>query len=342
MVLYSLLVVGLLAVGLLIERRPFPFRSGPAFIVLSEIGLLWGLWFFAFGGPADPGGAGFDFLSYWGISLDDPYRFAFGPVDQVGAFRYAPPIAFVLAPLGALPFKVFAFGLTILLFATLVFLAGRYALVVLAFPPVVISIWQGNIDLLLAASVALGLRYPGTWAFGILTKVTPGIGLLWFVVRREWRSLAIALGVTAAIALPTILLRPDLWSRWLAALLQTGSLPDQYASLLPIRLAIGAALIIFAARTERAWILGIAIALAQPPVVLRGFTVAVASVYLATHRESLATVQTGRSASRGGPPSVLGTENTGAPIQVGLEVPSSTGVSVGTVDSRSSTSQRTL
>ena len=32
------------------------------------------------------------------------------------------------------------------------------------------------------------------WAFVLLTKVTPGMGLLWFVVRREWRALLIAYG----------------------------------------------------------------------------------------------------------------------------------------------------
>ena len=36
-----------------------------------------------------------------------------------------------------------------------------------------------------------------SWAFVLLTKVTPGIGLLWFAIRRRWRDLAIALGVTA-------------------------------------------------------------------------------------------------------------------------------------------------
>ena len=43
-------------------------------------------------------------------------------------------------------------------------------------------------------AIVLGFRWPFTWAFVLLTKVTPGVGLLWFAVRREWRSLAIALG----------------------------------------------------------------------------------------------------------------------------------------------------
>ena len=55
----------------------------------------------------------------------------------------------------------------------------------------------------------LGFRYPWTWGFVLLTKVTPGIGLLWFAVRREWRALAIALGVTGVIvAVSLVLDRP--------------------------------------------------------------------------------------------------------------------------------------
>ena len=46
----------------------------------------------------------------------------------------------------------------------------------------------GNISLLLAVAIVVGFRWPAAWAFVLLTKVTPGIGLLWFVVRREWRS----------------------------------------------------------------------------------------------------------------------------------------------------------
>ena len=57
----------------------------------------------------------------------------------------------------------------------------------------------GNIHLLLAAAIVLGFRWPWTWSLVLLTKITPGIGLLWFVVRREWRNLTIALGGTAAI-----------------------------------------------------------------------------------------------------------------------------------------------
>ena len=67
----------------------------------------------------------------------------------------------------------------------------------------------------------LGFRYPWTWAFVLLTKVTPGLGLVWFAVRREWRALAIALGVTAAIVAVSLVLDRQLWSEWISFLSAT-------------------------------------------------------------------------------------------------------------------------
>ena len=55
----------------------------------------------------------------------------------------------------------------------------------------------------MAAAIALGFRYPAAWSFLLLTKVTPGIGLVWFAVRREWRPLAIALGFTGGSSWPS-------------------------------------------------------------------------------------------------------------------------------------------
>ena len=51
----------------------------------------------------------------------------------------------------------------------------------------VVELSGGNISLLLAVAMVIGFRWPAAWAFVILTKVTPGIGLLWFAVRRAWR-----------------------------------------------------------------------------------------------------------------------------------------------------------
>jgi hypothetical protein len=81
-----------------------------------------------------------------------------------------------------------------------VFMAGPFTLPAIMLPPIADEITLGNIHAFMGLAVIAGLRWPGFWAFMLLTKVTPGVGLLWFVFRREWRSLAIAIGVTAAIA----------------------------------------------------------------------------------------------------------------------------------------------
>ena len=63
-----------------------------------------------------------------------------------------------------------------LLLGTALWLGGRRFLWVLAFPPVALELYHGNVHLLLAAMIVLGFRYPGLWAFGVFTKATPASG----------------------------------------------------------------------------------------------------------------------------------------------------------------------
>ena len=105
-----------------------------------------------------------------------------------------------------------------LLIVALAWTAGRLSLPLLLLQPVVASIALGNIEILMAAAIVAGFRYPATWSFILLSKVTPGVGLVWFAVRREWRSLGIALGVTAIIVAVSFVLAPQLWADWLALL----------------------------------------------------------------------------------------------------------------------------
>ena len=117
-----------------------------------------------------------------------------------------------------------------------------------------LGLYHGNIDLFIAAAVALGFRYPWTWGFVLLTKVTPGVGLLWFAVRREWRALAIALGVTGAIVAVSLAVNPQLWNEWFTFLgeAEQGRTVEQFQIGLPLwaRLAAAAALVVWGARTE--------------------------------------------------------------------------------------------
>ena len=66
----------------------------------------------------------------------------------------------------------------------------------------------------IAAAIVIGFRYPVAWAFPLLTKVAPGVGLLWFVMRKEWRNLGIAVASTVAIAAVSAVVAPQLWHDW--------------------------------------------------------------------------------------------------------------------------------
>ncbi|HYI21777.1 MAG TPA: glycosyltransferase family 87 protein [Candidatus Limnocylindrales bacterium] len=223
---------------------------------------------------------GYDAYSYWSIDFNDLYGRAMNNNFALGAFRYAPPIAYLFGPLGALPWWLFLWLWAALMLAIIFWLSGRWALVVLALPPIALELYHGNVHLLMAAAIALGFRYPWTWAFVLMTKVSPGIGVLWFAFRREWRSLAIALGVTAAISLGTYVVAPHYWSEWVASIFSNLSEPQFFSvpPAAPLRLPLAVVLLFWGARTDRPWTVAIAATLALPIIWPHGLTVALAAI----------------------------------------------------------------
>ena len=140
-------------------------------------------------------------------------------------------------------------------------------------PAVAIELNAANVNLLIVAAVLVGFRHPWAWAFVVLTKVTPGIGMLWFAVRREWRHFAIALGATMAIAAASLLFAPQLWREYVAGL---GGSPDGSIWLIWWRLPLAALVVVWGARNDHRWALIVAVFLALPrwyflsPVILVG------------------------------------------------------------------------
>ena len=223
---------------------------------------------------------GYDAFSYWSIDLHDLYGRTVANNFDLGAFRYAPPIALLFAPLGWLPWWLFLWLWGAVMIGTTLWLGGRWGLVLLALPPVALELYHGNVHLLMAAAIALGFRHPWTWSFVLLTKVTPGVGLLWFAVRREWRSLAIAIGVTLVISVASALLAPHYWRDWIASLVSNLNEP-QYYSVPPsalIRLPLAALLVVWGARTDRPWTVAIAATLGLPILWPHGLCVALAAI----------------------------------------------------------------
>jgi uncharacterized protein YjeT (DUF2065 family) len=208
-----------------------------------------------------------DALCYYGF---DPKNIW----DPNGCFLYSPPVAQVMGVIQTLmPFETFTFLLRAAETAVLAIVTGPALFFSLFIPAVAIELNAVNINLLIVGAVLIGFRYPFAWAFIILTKLSPGVGLLWFAVRREWRNLAIAVGATVLIAGGSFLLAPDLWRQYIE---QLGREPDDSIFVIGWRLPLAALVVIWGARTNRRWTMIVAVFLAMPrwyfltPVILVG------------------------------------------------------------------------
>jgi hypothetical protein len=217
---------------------------------------------------------GFDALSYWVYSIADPYKLVHG---TMGSFVYSPVAARLFQLDSLIPFWQFVWLWSAVLVATAIWLGGRRWLWVLAFPPVAFELYHGNVHLLIAAAIALGFRYPAAWSFVLLTKVTPGVGLIWFLVRREWRSLAIALGVTAVLVAISLAVDFPLWQQWIdkELLVSLRQPPDQPQIAIPLllRLPAAALLVGWGGLTNRKWTVPVAAAIAMPVLWVSAFSV---------------------------------------------------------------------
>ena len=224
-----------------------------------------------------PGTAG---LVYWGANLDHLYEGS--TVGGANAYLYSPAFAQIFAVIGGLPRGVFVVCWTLFLAAVAVWLARPWpaSLLVLALP-VSQDVLIGNIHVLLAAAIVLGFRWSAAWVVPLLTKVTPGVGLLWFLARREWRNLTVALVTTAVVAGASFAVAPQLWFDWIALLRHDGGNGGQY--LLP-RLAAAALVVLWGAMTDRPWAVPLAAMLALPVVWMDSFAMLLGCVALGPRR----------------------------------------------------------
>lgn len=222
-------------------------------------------------------------LTGLGVALWIPYILAFplaldahayflGKYGELGggdAYLYSPAFSQAIEPLRWLGWDGFRLVWQGLNLAALAVLAGPLTGLLLFVRPVAFEINLGNIHLLLAAAIVAGFRFPALWSFVLLTKVTPGVGLLWFAVRREWRSLGIALGATAAIAALSFIIDPQAWLGWAGVLAHPGEADGQYLLIsapLEWRLAAAALIVAWGARTDRRWTVLVGAFIALPAV----------------------------------------------------------------------------
>ena len=214
-----------------------------------------------------------DSHAYWVVNPADPYRDArLGGVD---AFLYAPAVAQLLAPFTHLPFEFFRVLLGAVSLGALAAAGAAYTLVV---PGVMEDLVRGNIHVLLAAAIIAGFRWPGLWSAMLLTKVTPGVGLIWFAVRREWRALLQVAVVTGLIVGVSILFFGiGVWQEWIRLLATSAESPRTYTYLgiapprLLVRMPVAVLVIAWGALTNRRWAVPVGAFLALPVIWPSGF-----------------------------------------------------------------------
>jgi hypothetical protein len=232
-------------------------------------------------------GTGQDARCYYQATLADPY--VHSEWNDPIAYVYSPAFLQLVSPLTALPWQAFMAVWTALLIGAVRFLTGPRLLAAgLLFPFTAMEVAGGNVSLLLAVAIVLGFRWPATWALVLLTKITPGIGLLWFAVRGEWRSLAIALGATAAIAAVSYVTIPDAWPRWFEVIVANAGKGGTWASVpipLLVRLPAAIALVVWGARTDRRWTVPVASMLALPALWYGGISMLLAVIPLLGERQ---------------------------------------------------------
>jgi len=296
------------------------FQRPRASIELAGIAAAVGLWVLvmAFGEPWSRFLiTGQDARCYWVPGFDAPY--ALSEWTAPIAYVYSPAFLQLLAPLKVLAWEPFLAIWTVILLIAVRFLSGPrlFALAVLVSVPELIG---GNIHLLIAVAIVVGFRYPAAWSLVLLTKITPGVGLLWFAVRREWRSLAIALGATAAIVAVSLVISPRSWLEWFGVVdSSVGKTSGTWAALpvpLWFRLPIAVAVVAWGARTNRRWAVPVAAMLALPALWYGGLTILLAIIPLRDPRRSAfwsRPAAAARRAGQGESPDRGRTDRLGAP-----------------------------
>ena len=227
-----------------------------------------------------PWGTAQDARCYWIPSLANPYHQS--SWTEPIAYVYSPAFLQLVSPLTVLPWQAFVgVWAAILLVAVRILTGPRLLAFGVAFAALELA--GGNISLLLGVAIVAGFRWPAAWSFVLLTKVTPGIGLLWFAFRGEWRALAIALAATAVIVAGSAAVVPAAWAEWLDVLARNAGRDGTWAAV-PIpflaRLPVAVGIVAWGARTNRRWTVPVAAMLALPALWYGGLSMLLATIAL--------------------------------------------------------------
>jgi hypothetical protein len=216
----------------------------------------------------------------WTVGLA-PHLYGAAWGAEIGSrYVYPPTLAQVVDLLRPIGWPAFLVAWQVLVFVALWVATRRWAPLVLAAGFLSAALWGwgsplanpvtlamvGNVQSLVAAAIVVGFARPAAWSFVLLTKIGPGIGVLWFVVRREWRQAGIAIGVTAAVTAISFVAAPSAWHDFLAfAVANANATPPLEFIAIPllIRVPIACLVVAWAARTDRPWVVPLAVAWAS-------------------------------------------------------------------------------
>jgi hypothetical protein len=245
-------------------------RRGPASAAAPlELGAAWAVAgiYLLFTALAWPRELGFDSHAYW-LAWHRTPMYGSGPNMQ-DSYLYSPAFAQLIWPLAQLPWTAFVAVWTTLgavAYTWLLWPVGwqkRLPLLLICVPQVLV----GNIWPAFALVALFGFRRPALWAFPILTKVTAGTGVVWFAVRRDWRSLVRVGSATVVVTVVSFAISPALWIDWLRLLVGGGSggtPAGGYEIPLAVRLPVAVALAAYAARRNRPGLFLVTIGLGSP------------------------------------------------------------------------------
>jgi hypothetical protein len=220
----------------------------------------------------------FDAAMYWAQDLGHAYYGAWGPDVQ---YIYPPVLAQILTFLHPIGWPIFVVAWTTLIWTALAYILGRWTwfFVALGIVSMVTPLpyeasavlgysLNGNVELLITAGIVVGLRgYAAGWLPGLVTKVVPGVGLGWHLLRREWRPLVKALGLAAVVVVVSFAISPGQWVDWLAFTIRNADVPSPLVLEpvpLPVRLLTSLALLVWGARTNRIWVVPIVVGWCTP------------------------------------------------------------------------------
>ena len=258
----------------------------------------------------------YDLDCYW-LATDFGNLYTEDWLDPVYCYVYPPVMAQLLYPFHVLPYAVVTTGWILLCFASLWVCLREWTLPAIALGFVAIAVPALNSSARVWRPAARerhdadGRRHrpamrsspawsPGWFAIPILTKLTAGVGLLWFPFRREWRPFAIGVGITAAVSLISFVVSPAAWIEWIDfTITNYGGTPRvPVIGGFPLRVVAAVAIVAWGARTNRPWVTAIAGGIALPALygVSSGVSVALGAYGIWRDGRRRATLVEGQSA----------------------------------------------